>query len=97
VILANGQLTRANNGEAGPLTGRDVEVSQGGCCTVNGQDRKDVKPGLHVEIVLKQHQRSGKRTRGVVKDILTNSPHHVHGIKVRLETGEVGRVQQIVE
>lgn len=64
---------------------------------MNGQHRKDVRPGLTVEIVLKEDQRTGKRTRGIVKDILTNSAHHPHGIKVRLETGEVGRVQEIVE
>jgi uncharacterized repeat protein (TIGR03833 family) len=64
---------------------------------MNGQNRKDIKPGLKVEIVMKQDQRSGKRTRGVVKDILTSSAHHPHGIKVRLETGEVGRVQEIIE
>ena len=64
---------------------------------MNGQNRKDVKIGLTVEVVLKQDQRTGKRTRGVVKEILTKSPHHPHGIKVRLETGEVGRVQEIVE
>jgi uncharacterized repeat protein (TIGR03833 family) len=63
---------------------------------MNGQNRKDIRPGLHVDIVMKQDQRSGKKTRGVVKDILTSSPHHPHGIKVRLETGEVGRVQEIV-
>lgn len=64
---------------------------------MNGQNRKDIRPGLSVEIVLKADQRSGKRTRGVVKDILTRSSQHPHGIKVRLETGEVGRVQEIVE
>jgi len=64
---------------------------------MNGQNRKDIKPGLTVEIVMKQDQRSGKRTRGVVKQILTNSATHPHGIKVRLETGEVGRVQTIIE
>ena len=64
---------------------------------MEGQNRKDIKPGLKVEIVLKQDQRSGKRTLGVVKDILTKSPHHPHGIKVRLESGEVGRVQAVVE
>jgi uncharacterized repeat protein (TIGR03833 family) len=64
---------------------------------MNGQNRKDIKPGLEVEIVLKQDQRSGKRTRGIVKDILTKSPHHPHGIKVRLITGEVGRVQEIID
>lgn len=64
---------------------------------MNGQNRKDIKSGLQVDIVMKQNQRSGRRTRGIVKDILTNSSHHPHGIKVRLETGEVGRVQGIVD
>ena len=59
--------------------------------------RKDIKPGVAVEIVLKQDQRTGKRTRGRVKDILTNSPHHPHGVKVRLESGEVGRVKEIID
>ena len=63
----------------------------------NRPQRKDIKPGLKVDIVTKQDQRSGKRTRGIVKDILTNSPHHPHGIKVRLESGEVGRVQEIID
>jgi len=64
---------------------------------MNGQDRKDIKPGIKVAIVLKQDQRSGKLTRGTVKDILTKSAHHPHGIKVRLETGEVGRVKEIID
>jgi uncharacterized repeat protein (TIGR03833 family) len=64
---------------------------------MNGQHRKNIKPGLEVEVVLKEDQRTGKGTRGVVKDILTKSPQHPHGIKVRLETGEVGRVKEIVE
>jgi uncharacterized repeat protein (TIGR03833 family) len=64
---------------------------------MNGQNRKDIKIGLEVYIVQKQDQRTGKTTRGIVKDILTNSPQHLHGIKVRLVTGEVGRVQEIVE
>jgi uncharacterized repeat protein (TIGR03833 family) len=64
---------------------------------MNGQNRKDIRPGLQVEIVMKQDQRSGKRTRGIVKDMLTSAAHHSRGIKVRLETGEVGRVQEIVE
>lgn len=63
---------------------------------MNGQNRKDIRPGLTVEIVLKADQRTGKRTRGIVKEILTNASHHPHGIKVRLETGQVGRVQVIV-
>ena len=62
---------------------------------MNGQNRSDIKPGLEVDIVLKQDQRTGKRTRGIVKDILTNSPKHPHGIKVRLQDGQVGRVQAI--
>jgi uncharacterized repeat protein (TIGR03833 family) len=64
---------------------------------MNGQNRKDIRPGLQVDIVTKQDQRSGRRTRGIVKDILTNSAHHPHGIKVRLETNEVGRVQEIID
>ncbi|MBV6713512.1 YwbE family protein [Paenibacillus chitinolyticus] len=64
---------------------------------MNGQSRKNIHAGLTVHIVLKQDQRTGKRTRGVVKDILTNSPNHPHGIKVRLTDGQVGRVQEIVQ
>jgi uncharacterized repeat protein (TIGR03833 family) len=60
-----------------------------------GQNRSDVKIGSLVGIVLKADQRSGKITEGIVKDILTNSLFHPHGIKVRLETGEVGRIQLI--
>ncbi len=63
---------------------------------MNGQNRKDVKPGLTVDIVTKPDQRTGRRTRGIVRDILTNSAQHPHGIKVRLATGEVGRVQEII-
>ena len=59
--------------------------------------RKNIRPGLQVAIVLKQDQRTGKQTAGVVKDILTNSPNHPHGIKVRLTDGQVGRVQKILE
>ncbi|EEK76789.1 hypothetical protein COE58_22500 [Bacillus cereus] len=63
---------------------------------MNGQKRSNIAPGLEVDIVLKQDQRTGKLTRGIVKDILTNSPSHPHGIKVRLQDGQVGRVQNIV-
>ncbi|GAB1532410.1 YwbE family protein [Brevibacillus sp. M2.1A] len=63
---------------------------------MNGKNRKDIAAGLEVEIVLKQDQRTGKRTRGIVKDILTNSSTHPHGIKVRLTDGQVGRVQEII-
>lgn len=64
--------------------------------TMNGQNRTDVYAGLEVDIVLKEDQRSGRLTRGIVEDILTNSSFHPHGIKVRLESGEVGRVQRVV-
>jgi uncharacterized repeat protein (TIGR03833 family) len=59
--------------------------------------RKNIHPGQTVDIVLKQDQRTGQRTRGVVKDLLTRSAHHPHGIKVRLTDGQVGRVQKILE
>lgn len=63
---------------------------------MNGQTRSSIKPGMTVLIVLKQDQPTGKLTKGIVKDILTNSPTHPHGIKVRLESGAVGRVKEIV-
>jgi uncharacterized repeat protein (TIGR03833 family) len=63
---------------------------------MDGKRRADIRPGLTVEIVLKQDQLSGKRTRGVVREILTPSPTHPHGIKVRLTSGQVGRVKAIV-
>ena len=63
---------------------------------MNGQVRSNIKPGVTVLIVLKQDQRTGKLTKGIVKDILTKSPNHPHGIKVRLEDGQVGRVKEIV-
>ena len=59
-------------------------------------ERNKISAGLEVQIVQKHHQRSGVLTRGVVKDILTKSPTHPHGIKVRLETGEVGRVKELL-
>ena len=61
-----------------------------------GQNREDIKAGIEVDIVLKQHQGSGQLTRGIVEDILTNSQFHPHGIKVRLQNGDVGRVQNII-
>jgi len=62
----------------------------------SGQVRRNIRLGDTVDVVQKQDQRTGKLTRGVVKDILTNSPSHPHGIKVRLQTGQVGRVQVII-
>ncbi len=64
---------------------------------MNGKNRNDVYPGLEVEIILKKDQRTGARTRGVVKDLLTSSSFHSRGIKVRLEDGQVGRVIGIIE
>ena len=61
-----------------------------------GTERENIRKGLRVGIVLKQDQRSGKVTQGIVKRILTNSSHHPHGIKVELEDGKVGRVQEIM-
>lgn len=58
----------------------------------DGRLRSNIKPGLAVQVILKQHQRTGQRTAGIVKDILTNSQTHPHGIKVRLQDGQVGRV-----
>jgi uncharacterized repeat protein (TIGR03833 family) len=63
---------------------------------MNGQHRNDIKQGSRVYIILKKDQRTGKRTLGIVKDILTRSAYHPHGIKVRLEDGRVGRVQEII-
>ena len=60
-----------------------------------GQQRSEIKPGMEVGIVLKEDQRSGTLTEGVVREILTKSAFHPHGIKVRLTTGEVGRVKEI--
>jgi len=64
---------------------------------MNSTDRKAIRSGLKVAIVLKQDQRSGKPTHRTIKDILTKSPYYPHSIKVRLETGEVGRVKDILD
>ena len=63
---------------------------------MDGRERNEVRPGLTVDVVQKQDQRTGRLTRGVVKDVLTKSSFHPHGIKVRLETGEVGRVKEVI-
>jgi len=63
---------------------------------MDGRKRKDIEIGSEVEIVQKHHQRTGELTDGIVKRILTKSPSHPHGIKVLLETGEVGRVKNII-
>jgi uncharacterized repeat protein (TIGR03833 family) len=64
---------------------------------MNGQNRKDIYPGLEVEIILKKDQRSGNKTRGIVQSLLTSAAFHSRGIKVRLEDGQVGRVVSIEE
>jgi uncharacterized repeat protein (TIGR03833 family) len=64
---------------------------------MNGQNRKDIRAGIDVAIIQKKDQGSRNLTRGTVKDILTNSSFHPHGIKVRLISGEVGRVQEVLE
>lgn len=63
---------------------------------MNGNSRANIKIGIEVNVVQKQDQRSGSLTHGVVEKILTNSPNHPHGIKVKLESGEVGRVKEIL-
>ncbi len=63
---------------------------------LKGTKRANIKTGMRVLIVLKKDQRSGKLTEGIVKDLLTNSPNHHHGIKVRLKSGQIGRVKEIL-
>ena len=63
---------------------------------MNGTNRSDIRPGKRVAIILKKDQRTGNRTVGVVKDILTSSAFHSRGIKVRLEDGQIGRVQEVL-
>ena len=72
-------------------------AEMGEAITKPGSSRRNIHLGDTVDVVQKRDQRTGKLTRGVVKDILTNSPRHPHGIKVRLQTGQVGRVQAIIK
>ena len=64
---------------------------------ISGKERKNIKPGVRVNIIQKPHQRTGQLTEGIVKDILTKSPVHPRGIKVRLENGMIGRVQEVLK
>lgn len=64
---------------------------------MNGTKRSQIKPGIKVSIVLKKDQRTDKRTEGIVQNILTNSANHPHGIKVRLQSGAVGRVKEVLD
>ncbi len=72
-----------------------IRYKKRGDAGVDGTRREDIRPGMRVSIVLKKHQRTGALTEGIVKDILTSSSVHTRGIKVRLESGEVGRVKRI--
>jgi uncharacterized repeat protein (TIGR03833 family) len=72
-------------------------MKNGEYCFMSGTKRVNIKPGMRVAIVLKKDQRSGKLTEGIVKDILTKFQHHPHGIKVRLISGEIGRVKEILK
>ena len=74
-----------------------AERSRLSAVVMNGQYLKSVRPGVEVNIILKKDQGSGRLTRGVVKDILTKSSFHPHGIKVRLISGDIGRVQEVLD
>jgi len=74
---------------------REYDDREDEASSMNGINRVNIKQGLHVAVVLKEDQRTGKLTEGIVKDILTKSPAHPHGIKVRLQSGQVGRVKEI--
>lgn len=63
---------------------------------MTGQNRNELRPGIEVQIVLKKDQRTGTLTRGIIQTVLTKSPYHPHGIKVRLTDGQVGRVKEIL-
>lgn len=91
--LRNGEASRFANRE---MCQEQEETERSKRMVGSGRTRSNVRPGLEVEIVLKKDQRTGALTRGIVKDILTNSPTHPHGIKVRLQDGQVGRVQVII-
>ncbi len=86
-ILKVGRQTRGRKGKG-------VTVITG--VPLDGQQRSDIRPGMRVEIILKKDQRTGKRTTGIVRDILTSAAFHSRGIKVRLDDGRIGRVQGIL-
>ena len=91
-IVSNSPITHViNNHMIREYDDRKDKVS-----SMNGTDRVNIKPGLQVSIISKKDQRSRKLTEGIVKDILTKSPTHLHGIKVRLENGQIGRVKEII-
>jgi uncharacterized repeat protein (TIGR03833 family) len=77
-------------------TGAAPDLFRKEICGMDGKNRRDIVPGTEVGVVLKKDQRTGKLTRGFVKDVLTRSARHPHGIKVRLADGQVGRVKKIL-
>jgi uncharacterized repeat protein (TIGR03833 family) len=79
-----------------PLAGERGVRGDRGNILLDGQNRSNIRPGIEVDIILKADQRTGKRTRGIVKDILTSAAFHSRGIKVRLQDGQIGRVQEII-
>jgi uncharacterized repeat protein (TIGR03833 family) len=87
-FISSAFLTQANAPIFHPILFSFVDM--------DGTQRKDIKPGLRVKIILKADQRSGKLTEGVVQALLTKAPHHSRGIKVRLTDGQVGRVHEII-
>ena len=96
-ILKRGDHLAAFPPPSGPLgAGRSTLPHRVPRNEMNGQSRSQIHPGMRVRVVEKQNQRTGKLTEGIVQRILTNSPHHPHGIKVMLENGVVGRVKEIV-
>ena len=95
--MGNGIVYSTAHGRMCPVCGKPVakclchqkkEIPQS-----DGQKRSDIRPGMRVEIIMKKDQRTGKRTVGIVRDILTSAAFHSRGIKVRLEDGRIGRVQ----
>ena len=89
--------TKQSQGERRICKVRDCFVPRNDSSKMNGQNRSDIYPGLEVDIILKKDQRSGKLTRGIVKNLLTSAAYHSRGIKVRLEDGQIGRVAYIVD
>jgi uncharacterized repeat protein (TIGR03833 family) len=79
-----------------PVHKAGLSIADGGDDSMQHTERKNIRPGLSVQVVQKPHQRTGQLTEGIVQDILTSSPVHSRGIKVRLTSGIVGRVQKIL-
>ena len=91
--MFSGRRYGASNKAQWPVSKNKVQLKK---VQMDGTIRADIKPGMLVNIILKKDQRSGTFTKGIVKEILTNAPRHYRGIKVRLEDGQIGRVQEII-